>query len=298
MNKQSIPENKSRTIMDQLRDPFHQDDIEWRVQSSGINQNNQPFALVIPYVQSRAVQQRFDDLFGLNWQNEYKEGPQGGVLCGISVKHEDEWITRWDGAENTKIESVKGGLSDSTKRAAVQFGVGRYLYKLDAVFAVCSTGRDYANNITFQKMEWNNNTRKKEKVGDPIFGSWDIPQLPAWAIPKEFIKLKQVRSIQKILEETGIDLDYFYEWLNISSIGRIKNDDYEHIMEKLEQKKQSSTLDYAMDMAVNISLLETSSNINMLKAVFNDIQRKANDDKDTLIYTSKIFEKMKKELSK
>jgi len=38
------------------------------------------------------------------------------------------------GAENSDIEPVKGGLSDSFKRAAVQWGIGRYLYSLGAVW--------------------------------------------------------------------------------------------------------------------------------------------------------------------
>jgi hypothetical protein len=43
-------------------------------------------------------------------------------------------ITKWDGAEQTQIEAVKGGLSGSMKRAAVQWGIGRYLYDLETNF--------------------------------------------------------------------------------------------------------------------------------------------------------------------
>jgi hypothetical protein len=38
------------------------------------------------------------------------------------------WISRCDGADDTNIEGAKGGLSDAFKRAAVKFGIGRYLY--------------------------------------------------------------------------------------------------------------------------------------------------------------------------
>ena len=94
-------------------------------------------ALVAPYVTNRAVQQRLDEVCGpANWCNQYKEGPASGVICGISVLVEFElaggtapqWVTKWDGAENTDIEPVKGGLSDSMRRAAVHWGIGRYLY--------------------------------------------------------------------------------------------------------------------------------------------------------------------------
>jgi len=38
------------------------------------------------------------------------------------------WVTKSDGADDSSIESAKGGISDSLKRAAVQYGIGRYLY--------------------------------------------------------------------------------------------------------------------------------------------------------------------------
>lgn len=50
----------------------------------------------------------------------------GGVECGISIKIDGEWITKWDAAENTQVEAVKGGRSGAMKRAAVQWGIGRY----------------------------------------------------------------------------------------------------------------------------------------------------------------------------
>ena len=92
--------------------------------------------MLLAYVTNRAVMDRLDEVCGVgNWRNEFVQAPNGGVLCGISVKIDDEWVTKWDGAENTNVEAVKGGLSGSMKRAAVQWGIGRYLYKLPATFA-------------------------------------------------------------------------------------------------------------------------------------------------------------------
>lgn len=69
-------------------------------------------------------------------------------------------------AENTDIEGVKGGLSGAMKRAAVQWGIGRYLYALEEGFAqVSERGK----------------LRGKTKQGTDF--KWDPPQLPAWALP-------------------------------------------------------------------------------------------------------------------
>lgn len=118
-----------------LREPFPEADIEWRPQRSGMSFKGEPYAMVLAYVTNRAVMDRLDEVCGPgNWKNEFKSSPNGGLICKLSVKIDDEWVGKEDGAENTKVEAVKGGLSGAMKRAAVQWGIGRYLYKLPATF--------------------------------------------------------------------------------------------------------------------------------------------------------------------
>ncbi|MEM0961582.1 MAG: Rad52/Rad22 family DNA repair protein [Bacteroidota bacterium] len=125
-----------------LAAPFPASDVEWK---PGATTRDKSKGLAMAYLTSRAVQQRFDDVCGpADWRNEFREGPGGGVLCGISIRVEREdasgnplgadWVTKWDGADNSQVEAVKGGLSGSMKRAAVQWGVGRYLYELPATW--------------------------------------------------------------------------------------------------------------------------------------------------------------------
>lgn len=57
------------------------------------------------------------------------------------------------------------------KRAAVQWGIGRYLYNLDVVYVETSATR---------KADWHS-AKTKEK--DSFW--WKQPFLPAWALPKE-----------------------------------------------------------------------------------------------------------------
>jgi hypothetical protein len=113
-----------------LAAPFDPADIKHRKGPNGKQ---------LPYVTNRAIQDRLDSVVGPgNWKNEFREWGIGspGVLCGLSIRINDgtrdpEWITKWDGAEQTDIEAVKGGLSDAMKRAAVQWGIGRYLYQTE-----------------------------------------------------------------------------------------------------------------------------------------------------------------------
>ena len=155
-----------------LSDPFPAEDIEWRIQRSGMK-NGKPWAMVLAYVTSRAIMQRLDDEVGPeNWRNEFATGPSGGVLCGISIKVGGEWVEKWDGAENTDIESIKGGLSGAMKRAAVHWGIGRYLYRLESGFANFHDGGKHRDNIK---------ENKDDKYGKPF--RWDPPALPSWALP-------------------------------------------------------------------------------------------------------------------
>lgn len=161
---------------DLLTCPFKESDIEWRIQQSGISRNGKPYAMVLAYVTNRAIQDRLDDVFGhTGWQNEFKPGPLGGIICGISVWADEisQWVTKWDGAENTNVEAVKGGLSSSMKRAAVQWGIGRYLYRLDTNFAETSTEKP--SDMT----GWHRASDKK--TGQVFY--WKTPSLPEEFLP-------------------------------------------------------------------------------------------------------------------
>lgn len=118
-----------------LARPFAPDEIEWR---AGATNRDKTKALALAYITSRAVMDRLDEVCGPEqWQDSYAPGPNGGVICGLSIHTETGWITKWDGADNSAIEGVKGGLSDAFKRAAVKWGIGRYLYRLPASWVAC-----------------------------------------------------------------------------------------------------------------------------------------------------------------
>jgi len=165
-----------------LSDPFEEGDVEWRVQQSGMSKNQKAWVMVIPYITSRAVQQRLDDVFGIfGWKNEFKATEdKKGYLCGISIKNGDVWITKWDGAEFTGIEALKGALSNATKRAAVQLGIGRYLYNLETEFALCSPV-----NSRFEVSDKGTYIKIKLKPNEKSFVEyeWFPPKMPDWAMP-------------------------------------------------------------------------------------------------------------------
>lgn len=151
-----------------LGEPFPAKDIEWRLQECGKKKSGEIWAMCLAYITNRAIMQRLDDVCGPeNWKNEYAPGPHGGIICGLSIRCGEEWVTKWDGADNTAVEAVKGGLSDAMKRAGVQWNIGRYLYNLESGWAEIADKGEY---------------RGKIKDGGEYF-KWNPPKLPAWALP-------------------------------------------------------------------------------------------------------------------
>ena len=134
-----MAQKDARSIQAELAKPFAAEDLEWRLQKTFESQGRMT-GIAVPYVTNRAIQNRLDSVVGPeNWYNQYQPwhaaGKKEAQICGISIHFEDRgFITKWDGAEDSDVEPIKGGLSDSMKRAAVQWGIGRVLYNMNAVF--------------------------------------------------------------------------------------------------------------------------------------------------------------------
>jgi hypothetical protein len=86
----------------------------------------------LAYIDARDVMDRLDAVCGpAGWQDKYSHA-NGKTVCDIGIKCGDEWVWKADGAGDTDMEAEKGALSDAFKRAAMRWGIGRYLYNLPA----------------------------------------------------------------------------------------------------------------------------------------------------------------------
>jgi hypothetical protein len=114
-----------------LKAPFPSKALEWKI---GNRNKENTRGRALPFLQFMAVADRLDDVLGEeNWKASYAPGPAGGVVCKLEVRIEGEWICKENGAGNTEMEGIKGGLTDAFKRAATMWGVGRYLHAYDAI---------------------------------------------------------------------------------------------------------------------------------------------------------------------
>jgi len=127
-----------------LKAEFPREAISWRSQTLTKDGDK---ALALGYIDARNVMDRLDEVCGpANWKDEY-EIHGSKTLCKISIRIDNEWVWKTDGAGDTQVEAEKGSLSDALKRAAVKWGIGRYLYALPAIWVECESyeknGKNY-----------------------------------------------------------------------------------------------------------------------------------------------------------
>lgn len=134
----------AETTFSDLRKPFPTKDLNWK---TGIKIENGLKGQAVPHLDARAVQNRLDDIMGpSNWKNKFIEVFNGPTLfsvrCVLSLKIDGEWVDKEDAATISSNSDnfidrnalTKGVYSDALKRAAVQWGIGRYLYDYDCEY--------------------------------------------------------------------------------------------------------------------------------------------------------------------
>ena len=145
---------KLSDVQRRLQAPFSAHLVGWRAAAFNKDRSR---ALLLAYVDARAVQDRLDAICPDGWSFELTviEGAASptvkGRLTVLGVTREDI-----GGAGEGERGTLKAAASDALKRCAVQFGIGRYLYDLPRTWA-----------------DWNDQKREPKVT----------PQLPEWARP-------------------------------------------------------------------------------------------------------------------
>ena len=129
-------------LTDSLAAPFDPAIVSWRL---GPTNRDKTKGMALAYIDARDVMRRLDEACGAEgWQDEYPWSDGKRVVCRIGIKIDDEWIWKTDGAGDSDMEGEKGALSDAFKRAAVKWGIGRYLYDVDSPWVeIAQRGNSY-----------------------------------------------------------------------------------------------------------------------------------------------------------
>jgi len=166
-----------------LKEPFNPQLVKWRITQKS---NKTRKVKVAPYIDSRAIMARLDDVCGFMGWSDRINVSDGYVLCTITLSSADgnqikevedgagAPVIDFSNENDVKMSDMKkkGAISDAFKRAAVKLGVGRYLYEVPAVWVPMKN--DY--------------------------GDFDPPSLPDFALPGN-VKKKPDTVMDKQFDE-------------------------------------------------------------------------------------------------
>jgi hypothetical protein len=192
----------SDKILQALSAPFDPADIHWKPQAISGNR-----CLAVPYLDARAVMERLDAVFGLTWSDAYELLPGGSVVCRLQVVVDGQAVVKCDVGSPSEQpddgDKMKAAFSDALKRAAVKFGIGRYLYRL--------------------AKQWIDYDAKSKQI-------MAVPQLPAWALPGKaaadataaVVSQDQAKELQRLLEDNRrIDPAKFLVTLGVKRLSEV-----------------------------------------------------------------------------
>lgn len=118
------------------------EEIECRV-----SQVKEKGCTLLLYKTARVDRAILDEEFGeFNWQNDFKI-INGNMYGGIGIKHDNEWIWRWDCGTPNKTEAEKSEASDCFKRAGFKWGIGVELYTAPFIWINAETVYDNVKKV-------------------------------------------------------------------------------------------------------------------------------------------------------
>jgi hypothetical protein len=165
--------NEIKPILDALSEPFDPKEVSFRAGATSGNR-----ALALAYIDARNVMDRLDAVVGgENWWDSYEVLADGCVECALTLDLMGARVRKVDvggpSDQQDPGDRMKAAYSDSLKRAAVKFGVGRYLYALENQW------------VGYDPM-------KKRLTEDP--------KLPQWALPRPKVSASLRTAALAILE--------------------------------------------------------------------------------------------------
>lgn len=195
-------------LTEAMRAPFPPNEIEWRVGSTNADKTS---GIALAYVTARHIMDRLDQTVGsTNWQDRY-EFHGARTVCYLSVRLDGEWITKADGAGDSDVEAEKGAISDALKRAAVKFGIGRYLYDLGKIWVDLEpAGRS-------QKIKQNQYLKLEKALNDLISGGLVPARTPkVRTVAEEKAKYEELKAEMHQISADGSKA--LSKWVNDPSV--------------------------------------------------------------------------------
>jgi hypothetical protein len=237
--------NLNKEILEALSKPFDPKEVEVKIQAVNRDRTR---AQVVAYVDARTVLDRLDEVVGpTGWSDKYEvlfnsfddEGRRTvEVKCTLTVLG----VSKEDVGEG---DSLKAAFSDALKRAAVKFGVGRYLYRLPKVWA---------------DLDERGNIKNPEAVKRALLGleandapPWEEPSPkrtkpaePGEARPADGITEAQLRYIHRLWKDIATEGDDIHDYAaailgrDVSSLKDLTRQEASKLIEAMKEELSGS----------------------------------------------------------
>lgn len=212
-------------MFSKLKAPFPPEKISWRVGSTNKkawekDNSIQKKGIALAYIDARDVMERLDEVVHpARWQALYPHA-NGKTSCKIGIDVEENsdnlpnWVWKENGAGDSDVEAEKGAFSDAFKRAAVLWGIGRYLYdlgntwvNLDDRWQIPESEKKAKLIPALSKVS---SQEKPEPVYEPIPDEqgWDL-----WKLGEKIQRAQDGREVEDLLIDNaqfieGLPVDY------------------------------------------------------------------------------------------
>ena len=238
----------SKEMLEILSRPFDPKEVEVKVQ---VVSKDRAKGQVVAYVDARTVLDRLDEAVGpTGWSDGYEVLNNGTdydgrrlveVKCTLTVLG----ISKEDVGEG---DSLKAAFSDALKRAAVKFGVGRYLYRLPKVWVDLDERGNIKNPEAVKRLLLGSeadNASPREERPSQAREARPQPKDNAGAPQPGGVTEAQLRYIHKLWKEIASDGDDIHEYASaildrdIRSLKELTRQDASKLIEAI--KEESAT---------------------------------------------------------
>jgi hypothetical protein len=211
-----------------LAAPFDPAEVKWKPAMVKGNR-----ALAMCYIDARAVQDRLDEVLSVTgWQDNYEVLADGSVVCRLQLRLAGEWVTKVDVGSTSEQpdagDRMKAAFSDALKRAAVKFGIGRYLYRLPSQWV------DY-------------DPQKKQFVRTPSVPGPAGPQKPKAAAPAANgaapLTVEEVNRLLGLMTKAGWDHNVYCQQHKVIHLKHLSRAAYDRALKELAAEQPHPNYD-------------------------------------------------------
>lgn len=197
---------------------------------------------ILIYKDARCDQNILDETVGnMNWQRHHVRDNANCILS-IYDKDKKQWIEKEDTGTESNTEKEKGLASDSFKRAAFNWGIGRELYTAPFIWFNANECNININDKKcydrFAIIDVKYDRRKIASVRVINQATKQIKEFKNAELVKRPSK-QEIGLLEEMIIATDSDREKFFQFIGITDINNMDYEQYGRALKALNAKKEA-----------------------------------------------------------